>query len=125
MSQVLLIEGHRLLREAIVDLLVQSGYGQVAQAADPIDAIGQIARVSPQIIIVDTTWDGINGVWLGRLLRQLVPLSKIVLLVDDGWLGNAQATHSECADALVSKNGLMAMLPAVLARWQFADSKNP
>ena len=124
MEPVLLIEGHALLRHALRDLLVQSGFHSVVEAADPIEAIAHVLRLAPQIIILDTTWAEINGQLLGKIQRQIVPQSKIVLLVDESWLADAETAHSGDADAFVPKNRLMKTLSSVLAQWQPVDAKS-
>ena len=127
MEPVLLIEGHALLRHALKDLLAQSGFHAVIEATDPIEAISHVLRVSPRIIILDTTWTEINGQLLGKILRQIVPQSKIVLLVDESWLADGETAHFDQTDAFVPKNCLTKALSSVLAQWQLADldlSKN-
>lgn len=117
MRPVLLIEGHRQMRSALKSLLAQSGLEVIEAAADPIEGVRRIMRQRPSVMIVDTVWPEINGIWLSRFLRELAPQSRIVLLVDDCWFDDPEAARSSGADAFVAKHLLTKELPPVLAQW--------
>jgi DNA-binding NarL/FixJ family response regulator len=106
------------LRSALKQLLVQSGRDEIAEAADPIEGIRQIIWLRPNVIIFDTTWPQVNGLWLSRMLRELAPESKIVLLVDDSHLDYQEAARLSGADACVAKSLLAQELALVLAQWK-------
>ncbi len=118
MAEILLIEGHRLMRSALRDLVTQSGCESVAEAFDPAEAVHQTRRQSPQIIILDSNWQEFGGLYLSRILRELAPESKILLLVDDSRLADAETARSSGADAFVAKNALTQELPPILRQWR-------
>ncbi len=117
MGYVLLVEGHKLLRDALSGLLEQNGYLGVQEAADPLDGVRRILSRTPRIMVVDTIWPELQGTWLCRLLRALAPNSRIVLLVDDSWQECAEIAWSSGADALVARDRVTSELPPILARW--------
>ncbi len=120
MEHVLLIEGHRMMRSALKDLLTQSGFDSVDEAIDPIEAVGKAMRICPHIIVLDTTWPEIKGVYLSRILRLVSPQSKIVLLVDNSWKDDQEITRSSDADAWVAKTVLTKELPQILDTWKLS-----
>ena len=117
MGHVLLIEGHRLMRSAIIGLLAQSGHQVIEEAADPLEGVRRILWQPPRVMIVDTVWPEIKGIWLSRFLRELAPQSKIVLLVDDSLCDDPEAARSSGADAFVAKEMLSKELTPILAQW--------
>lgn len=117
MGYVLLIEGHKLLRNALSGLLEQNSYFGVQEAADPLDGVRRILARAPRIMIVDTIWPEIQGTWLCRLLRALAPYSRIVLLVDESWQECPEIAWSSGADALVPRDRVSKELPPILAQW--------
>ncbi len=124
MGLVLLIEGHRLMRSAIVSLLAQNGREVVEEAVDPIEGVQKIIWHPPNVIVLDTTWHDVNGFWLSRLLRALAPQSRIILLVDDGTSNDLEAARSSGADACIDKTLLTQELPRVLARWKQSEDSD-
>ncbi len=114
MESVLLIEYHLLLRNALKDLLARHGFRTVTEAANPIEAVKQIVRSAPHIIVLDTLVPELEGFYLSQLLRALSPQSKIVLLIENGEAEYRQAAQASGADAFVDKATLVNELPRVL-----------
>lgn len=77
---VLLIEDDDVVRDGLVELLVQAGY-QIATASTGHDAMGLLrAPLSPiGVVILDVRLPDIDGVGLGTRLRQLYPEIPIVV----------------------------------------------
>lgn len=115
-ARILLIEGHGLMRSAVKDLLQHNGMDSI-EASDPIQAIGQVKQSTPAVIILDTTWSEVNGLWLTRLLRQLAPQSKILLLLDDSRQDYRDAAQFNGADACISKAMVAKDLMPMLWLW--------
>ena len=124
MNVVLVVEGHRMMRGALLDLLVQNGFQSVIGANDPIDAIGKTSRLAPRVIILDTAWQEIQGVYLSRILRELDPQSHIVLLVDEEWNAEQEMKDSSGADTHVPKSMLLEKLPPLLLGWERVNVKS-
>mgnify|MGYP001613105632 CR=1 FL=1 len=118
MADVLLIEGHRLMRDALRDLLTQSGFQSVDEALDPVEAVRKALQLTPAIIILDTTWTEIKGLSLCQMLRAVAPQSKIVLLVDSSWSHDAETIHLSGANEFVVKSAVAHLLPPMLAQWE-------
>lgn len=105
------------MRGALKSLLAQSGHKIIEEAADPLEGIRRVMWRPPTVMVVDTVWPEIKGIWLSRFLRELAPQSKIVLLVDNSWRDDPEAERSSGADAFVAKEMLVKELPPILARW--------
>lgn len=115
-ASILLVEGHGFMRSAVKDLLRHNGMDSIA-VSDPIQAVGQVKQSAPAVIILDTTWSEVNGLWLTRLLRQLAPQSKILLLLDDSRQDYQDAAQFNGADACIAKATVSKDLMPMLWLW--------
>jgi DNA-binding NarL/FixJ family response regulator len=118
-ESVLLVESHGLLRSALKELLAGSGFGTVLEACNPIEALLHIVGRSPRIIVLDTVIPEMEGFYLGQMLRELSPQSKIVVLLENTDAHYLAAVRSSGADAFVAKSKLTLELPLLLNRWQY------
>ena len=102
------------MRSALTELLEKHGAHQIDAASDPVEAVRMVMQLPPQIIILDSIWTEINGLYLSRMLREMVPHAKIVLLVDEEWPEDADLRLSSGADETIAKARLTESLPEVL-----------
>ncbi len=121
MALVLLVEAHRMMRSTLRDLLNEGGFESVAEAGDPAQAVHYVRHFSPDIIILDSNWHEFGGVYLTRILRELAPTSRIMLLVDDNRLTDPEIKRESGADAMVAKGDLERDLPTILDRWRLTE----
>ncbi|MBI3537131.1 MAG: response regulator [Chloroflexi bacterium] len=124
MDSVLLVEGHRQMRSALKALIAASGFAEVVEAIDPIEAIVKTNLLAPRLIVLETTWQQMNGMYLSRMLRELAPQSNIVLLVDEEWEMDADAQIASGANACIAKNVLLDQLPRALEKWRNGNSQD-
>lgn len=103
-----------MMRSALIELLEESGAHQIESAPDPVAAVQMLMHGTPQIIVLDTTWTEINGVCLSRMMREMAPHAKIVLLVDEEWREDAELQRSSGADEFVVKANLSSRLREIL-----------
>lgn len=88
--RILLAEDHQTVREG-VKLLVnaQSDMEVVGEASDGDEAIKEVERLKPDILIMDISMPGLNGLRATKKLRQMSSDIKILTLsrhTDDGYL---------------------------------------
>jgi DNA-binding response OmpR family regulator len=114
-SHVLVIESHRLMRDALTSLLEAQGVQRLDVASDPLAAVQMIMDQPPQLILLDANaaWTDIQGMLFSRILREVAPQACIVMLVDDSSL-YGEIKSSSHADLIISKEQLVLQLPAVL-----------
>lgn len=88
--RVLLAEDHQTVREG-VKLLVnaQPDMEVVGEASDGDEAIAQVQRLEPDILLMDISMPGLNGLRATKKLRAMASDVKILTLsrhTDDGYL---------------------------------------
>lgn len=77
---VLIVDDHAAFRGAARDLLLQSGFDVVGEAADGEDALHAAARFEPEVVVLDVQLPGINGFEVSRRLLA-GPRPPVVVLV--------------------------------------------
>ena len=88
--RILIAEDHATVREG-VKLLVnaQADMEVVGEAEDGDAAVSEAVRLKPDVVIMDISMPGVNGLRATKKLRKLIPTIKILILTrhsDDGYL---------------------------------------
>lgn len=84
MTRVLIVDDHPLTRDALATLLAGSGFEVVGQAADGADAIEAAATLQPQLILLDLSMPGMDGLSALPRLREAAPGTEVVVLTASG-----------------------------------------
>ena len=82
--RLLLVDDHPITRDALSALLGQYGFDVVGQAADAEGAIAQARDLDPQLILLDLSLPGMNGLEALPLLRTAAPAAEVVVLTASG-----------------------------------------
>jgi DNA-binding response OmpR family regulator len=118
---VLLVEDEEQLRRVMKDLLQREGY-RVAEARDGIQALDEVDRFAPDVIILDLNLPGLDGYGVLAQLRSRPATREIPIMVltAKGDEDNEVRVFELGADDFVTKpfraRSLTARLEAVLAR---------
>jgi CheY-like chemotaxis protein len=120
-ATVLLVDDEDQLRRVMKDLLEREGY-RVAEAANGIEALDQVDRHAPDIIVLDLNLPGLDGYGVLSHLRSRNTTSKIpvVVLTAKGDEDNEVRVLELGADDFLSKpfraRALSARLKSILSR---------
>jgi type II secretory ATPase GspE/PulE/Tfp pilus assembly ATPase PilB-like protein/CheY-like chemotaxis protein len=118
---VLLVEDEDQLRRVMKDLLERDGY-TVAEARDGVQALDQVDRVAPDVIILDLNLPGLDGYSVLTQLRSRSATRSIpvMVLTAKGDEDNEVRVFELGADDFITKpfraRALSARLEAVLGR---------
>ena len=120
-TTVLLVEDEDQLRRVMKDLLERDGYS-VAEARDGVQALDQVDRFAPDVIILDLNLPGIDGYSVLSQIRSR-PATRaipVVVLTAKGDEDNEVRVFELGADDFITKpfraKALSARLEAVLGR---------
>lgn len=79
--RILLADDHKLLREGFRSLISeQSNMSVVAEAEDGRSAVQLAAKLSPDIVIMDISMPGMNGIEAARLILTANPAVQVISL---------------------------------------------
>jgi DNA-binding NarL/FixJ family response regulator len=80
-ARVLIVDDHKMFRDGLRGLInAEPGMEVVGEAVDGKDAIDAARRLSPDIVIMDISMPGMNGIEAMRHLIQNNPKVKVIML---------------------------------------------
>src|SRR5205809_3204905 len=83
-ERILLVDDHPLTRSAMAGLLQQHGFDVVGEAADGESAIARAAELSPDLVLLDLSMPGLDGLSALPRLREAAPSCEVVVLTASG-----------------------------------------
>jgi DNA-binding NarL/FixJ family response regulator len=83
-ERILLVDDHPLTRSALAGLLTQHGFDVVGEASDGEEAIEAAARLAPDLILLDLSMPGLDGLSALPRLRAAAPDCEVVVLTASG-----------------------------------------
>jgi DNA-binding NarL/FixJ family response regulator len=82
--RLLIVDDHPLTRDALASLLAQHGFEVVGQASDGTEAISLAAELAPDVVLLDLSMPGLDGLDALPRLREAAPRCEVVVLTADG-----------------------------------------
>jgi len=82
--RVLIVDDHPLTRTALSSLLEQSSFSVVGEAADGAEAVDRARELRPDLVLLDLSMPGTDGLEVLPRLRAAAPESEIVVLTASG-----------------------------------------
>jgi DNA-binding NarL/FixJ family response regulator len=79
-DRILIADDHPLTRDALAGLLAQHGFDVVSQAASGEEAVEQARALAPDVILLDLTMPGLDGLAALPLIREAAPDAEVVVL---------------------------------------------
>ena len=83
-ARVLIVDDHPLTREALASLLAQHGFEVAGEASDGEQAIAEAESLQPDLILLDLSMPGMNGLEALPQLRAAAPAAEVVVLTASG-----------------------------------------
>lgn len=79
-ERILIVDDHPLTRDALAALLIQQGFDVVGEAEDGEQAIAQAETLQPDLVLLDLTMPGMDGLTALPRIREQAPASEVVVL---------------------------------------------
>jgi two-component system invasion response regulator UvrY len=80
MTRLYLVDDHQIMREGLRSLLEAGGHEVVGESADPTEALADLLRLRPEVLLLDLNLGGRSGFeLLAELERRHLPIRSIVL----------------------------------------------
>src|SRR5438874_2221964 len=83
-ERILLVDDHPLTRSALAGLLTQHGFDVVGEAEDGEEAITAAQSLDPDLILLDLSMPGLDGLTALPRLREAAPGCEVVVLTASG-----------------------------------------
>jgi DNA-binding NarL/FixJ family response regulator len=83
-ARILIVDDHPLTREALSSLLGVHGFDVCGCASDGDQAIVEAARLRPDLVLLDLSMPGLDGLSALPRLREAAPETEVVVLTASG-----------------------------------------
>src|SRR5690349_22565143 len=83
-ERILLVDDHPLTRSALSGLLMQHGFDVVGEAEDGAEATVRAGELQPDLILLDLSMPGVDGLSALPRLRHAAPSCEVVVLTASG-----------------------------------------
>jgi DNA-binding NarL/FixJ family response regulator len=79
-ERILIVDDHPLTRDALAALLAQQGFEVVGEAADGEAALAAARKYEPDVVLLDLTMPGLDGLAALPRIRDEAPSCEVVVL---------------------------------------------
>lgn len=116
MTRIYLIDDHLIVRAGLRALLESAGHQVVGESADITQALSDVNRLEPQVVLLDLNLDGRSGFEvLAELQRRSQSSKAIVLSMSDQARNVAEALRMGASGYVLKGAASMELLSAVEA----------
>jgi DNA-binding NarL/FixJ family response regulator len=113
--RVLTVDDHRLVREGLTNLLrIHPDIDVVGEASDGDEAVAKARTLDPDVILMDISMPGMNGITATKLIKKEMPRIKIIMLTmldQEGYV--YEAVKSGATGYLLKNTGLEELVKAI------------
>jgi DNA-binding NarL/FixJ family response regulator len=82
--RIVVVDDHPLTRDALASLLAQGGFDVVGEAGDGADAVALVGEPQPELVLLDLSMPGLDGLAALPRLRAAAPGCEVVVLTASG-----------------------------------------
>jgi DNA-binding NtrC family response regulator len=116
---VLIVDDTADTRSSLEQLLISfRAVGVVASAAKGMQALRFLDQVRPDLVLIDYTMPGMNGLQLGRAIHLRSPRTQIVITSAAEWVDLKSDEDEMRGHTFIPKHRLVRDLPDLVARSQ-------
>jgi len=108
MTSVLLVDDHKLVRQAVKRALIDQNFNVVGEAGDGEEGVRLVNELSPDIVMLDITMPVMDGLSALKIIKGQHPEVKIVMLTMHGESTVVNQAIASGADAFMTKDAPMA-----------------
>jgi two-component system NarL family response regulator len=113
--KVLAVDDHRLVREGLTNLLrIHPDIEVVGEASDGDEAVAKARTLDPDVILMDISMPGMNGITATKIIKKEMPRTKVIMLTmldQEGYV--YEAVKAGATGYLLKNTGLEDLVKAI------------
>jgi DNA-binding NarL/FixJ family response regulator len=110
-KSVLIVDDVEIIRRALCELFTsEADFDVCGEAEDGREAIEKAQELHPDLIVLDLSMPGMNGIDAARALRRLMPAVPLIIFSEYSDAFSAEEAHSAGISALGSKSEHLSVL---------------
>ncbi|MDI6873852.1 response regulator [Candidatus Solincola sp.] len=113
--KVLVVDDHRLVREGLISLLrLNPDINVVGEASGGDEAVAKARNLKPDVVLMDISMPGMNGITATRLIKKDLPETKVIMLTmldQEGYV--YEAVKAGATGYLLKNTGLEELVKAI------------
>ena len=104
MKRILLADDSAVVRNTLRQMFEEAGWSVCGEASNGQEAIVKAQELRPNIIVLDLSMPQINGFTAGRILKETLPGTRLILFTAFGALLSTDALESAGFSASIPKS---------------------
>lgn len=104
--RILVADDNVMVRSAIAEILSDGGCELCGEASDGAETLQEARKLRPDVLLLDISMPGLNGLETAGLIRKELPNVKIVMVSHHSLDRFFDEAHKHLADAFVDKSRL-------------------
>ena len=123
--RILIVDDHQIVRQGIRTLLEKSrpAWEICGEASDGSEALVKARTLQPELILLDVSMPGMNGLEVARRLRKEVPQAKIIVMSQHDPVHLLPGVMAAGGDACLDKSRLAADLVETIKKLCIRDQQ--
>ena len=101
--KVLIADDSPIIRQALCGALEATGFDVCAEATNGVEAIEQAVRSHPDLVVLDLSMPGVNGLQAARTIRNQLPSIPIILFTGYAEAVNVKDATSAGINSVIGK----------------------
>ena len=126
LMRILVADDNEWVRRGVLNILAPMSHWEVCgEAKDGAETIERAAELAPDLILLDVSMPGLNGLDVARLLREKVPATKILIMSQHDPVLLLPRAIEAGAHACVDKSHLSTeLLPTIASMMNARENRN-
>src|SRR3979411_1248389 len=124
--RILIADDSELIRKSMIAILKsRSGWEICGEASDGADAIQKAVNLRPDVVLLDISMPGKNGLEAARAIRHELPGVKILIVSLNDAAFTLPSARTAGADGCIGKDCLITDLVPAIAAFELDRSQGP
>ncbi|HMS24451.1 MAG TPA: response regulator transcription factor [Acidimicrobiia bacterium] len=108
MTTILLVDDHKLVRQAVKRALTDNGYDVVGEGGDGEEGVRLVNELNPNIVMLDITMPVMDGIAALKIIKSSHPDTRVIMLTMHGESAVVNQAINSGASAFMTKDSPMA-----------------